>query len=150
MPSRRPARAALEIVALIFVCPGELRAAEWPAFDLDVAVWEISLGRMKMRKPHRVPLAARVLAILKEPRKLTGQGTLLFPSVRSVARCTAENTLNAALRRMGFKNEDMTSHGYGARRLGRACAFQALRRRLAVRPTPPPSMTALVETSANF
>src|SRR5271170_6582264 len=69
---------------------------------------------MKMRKPHRVPLAARVLAILKELRELTGQGTFLFPSVRSVARCMSENTLNAALRRMGFKNEDMTSHGFRA------------------------------------
>jgi integrase len=80
-------RAALELLALTFVRPGELRAAEWAEFDLDAAVWEIPRGRMKMRKPHRVPLAPRVLAILKELRKLTGQGTFLFPSVRSVARC---------------------------------------------------------------
>jgi integrase len=83
----QPARAALEIIALTCVRPGELRAAEWLEFDLDAVAWEIPLGRMKMRKPHRVPLAARVLAILKELRKLTGQGTFLFPSVRSVARC---------------------------------------------------------------
>ena len=94
--------------------PGELRAAEWAEFDLDAAVWEIPAGRMKMRKPHRVPLAPRAVSILKELRKLTGQCKFLFPSVRSVARCMSENTLNAALRRMGFKNEDMTSHGFRA------------------------------------
>jgi integrase len=107
-------RAALELLALTFVRPGELRAAEWAEFDVDAALWEIPLRRMKMRRPHRVPLAARVLAILKELRHLTGHGTFLFPSVRSVARCMSENTLNAALRRMGFKNEDMTSHGFRA------------------------------------
>ena len=107
-------RAALELLALTFVRPGELRAAEWAEFDLDAAVWEIPAGRMKMRKAHRVPLAPRAVAILKELRKLTGQGRFLFPSVRSVARCMSENTLNAALRRMGFKNEDMTSHGFRA------------------------------------
>jgi integrase len=107
-------KAALELLALTFVRPGELRAAEWFEFDLDAAVWEIPAGRMKMRKAHRVPLAPRVLAVLNELRKLTGQDRFLFPSVRSVARCMSENALNAALRRMGFKNEDMTSHGFRA------------------------------------
>jgi integrase len=107
-------RAALELLALTFVRPGELRAAEWVEFNLDAAVWEIPAGRMKMRKAHRVPLAPRVVAVLKELRKSTGQGRFLFPSARSVARCMSENTLNAALRRMGFKNEDMTSHGFRA------------------------------------
>jgi integrase len=107
-------KAALELLALTFVRPGELRAAEWVEFDLDAAVWEIPSGRMKMRKAHRVPLAPRVLAVLNDLRKLTGQGRFLFPSVRSVARCMSENTLNAALRRMGFRNKDMTSHGFRA------------------------------------
>ncbi len=106
--------AALELLALTFVRPGELRAAEWVEFDLENAVWEIPAGRMKMRKPHRVPLAPRAVTILQELRKLTGHGRYLFPSVRSAARCMSENTLNAALRRMGFKNEDMTSHGFRA------------------------------------
>ncbi len=107
-------RAALELLALTFVRPGELRAAEWAEFDLDNAVWEIPAGRMKMRRPHRVPLAPRAVAILHGLRTLTGHGRLLFPSVRSSARCMSENTLNAALRRMGFRNEDMTSHGFRA------------------------------------
>jgi integrase len=106
--------AALELLALTFVRPGELRAAEWAEFDLDNAVWEIPAGRMKMRRPHRTPLALRAMAILHELRQVTGHGRLLFPSVRSSARCMSENTLNAALRRMGFKNEDMTSHGFRA------------------------------------
>jgi|SRR5271166_733244 len=106
--------AALELLALTFVRPGELRGAEWTEFDLDSAIWEIPTGRMKMRRPHRVPLAPRSLVILQELRKLTGHGKLLFPSVRSPSRFMSENTLNAALRRMGFKNEDMTSHGFRA------------------------------------
>jgi integrase len=78
-------RAVLELLALTFVRPGELRAAEWTEIDLDAAVWEIPAGRMKMRKSHCVPLAARAVSILKELHKLTGQCKLLFPSVRSVA-----------------------------------------------------------------
>jgi integrase len=106
--------AALELLALTFVRPGELRAAEWPEFDLDNALWKIPAGRMKMRKPHSVPLALRAVAILRQLKELAGQGKLVFPSVRTAARCMSENTLNAALRRMGFKNEDMTSHGFRA------------------------------------
>jgi len=107
-------RAALELLALTFVRAGELRAAEWVEFDLDGAVWKIPAGRMKMRTAHRVPLAPRAVEVLKELQKSTGQSRFLFPSARSVARCMSENTLNAALRRMGFKNEDMTSHGFRA------------------------------------
>src|SRR5208282_5020772 len=59
-------RAALELLSLTFVRPGELRAAEWVEFDVDAAVWEIPAGRMKMRRVHRVPLAPRALAVLKE------------------------------------------------------------------------------------
>jgi integrase len=107
-------RYALELLALTFVRPGELRAAQWIEIDFDGGVWEIPAGRMKMRRPHRVPLAGRAVEILKALQKLTGQGAFLFPSVRSTARCMSENTLNAALRRMGFTNDDMTSHGFRA------------------------------------
>jgi integrase len=107
-------RIALELLALTFVRPGELRAAEWSEFDLETAVWKIPAGRMKMRKPHSVPLAPRAVAVLRELKGLPGPAKFLFPSVRTAARCMSENTLNAALRRMGFKNEDMTSHGFRA------------------------------------
>ncbi len=95
-------RAALELLALTFVRPGELRAAEWAEFDLEAGVWAIPAEKMKMRRPHRVPLAPRAVAILRELQGITGGGKFLFPSVRSAARCMSENTINAALRRLGF------------------------------------------------
>jgi integrase len=107
-------RIALELLAMTFVRPGELRAAEWSEFDLEGAAWKIPAGRMKMRKVHSVPLAPRAVAALRELKDLPGQGRFLFPSVRTAARCMSENTLNAALRRMGFQNKDMTSHGFRA------------------------------------
>ncbi len=104
--------AALQLLALTFVRPGELRNAEWAEFDLDAAVWTIPAGRMKMRRPHRVPLAPQALDVLKGLHALTGKGKLLFPSVRSLHRCMSENTINAALRRMGYGKDEMTGHGF--------------------------------------
>jgi integrase len=105
-------RAALELLALTFVRPGELRAAEWADFDLEAGIWAIPAERMKMRRPHRVPLAPKALAVLRELQTITGGGKLLFPSVRSAARCMSENTINAALRRLGFAKDEMTGHGF--------------------------------------
>jgi integrase len=104
--------AALELLALTFVRPGELRSAEWAEFELDRAVGSIPAEKMKMRRPHRVPLAPRTLAILRDLHAINGKGRLLFPSVRSSARCMSENTVNAALRRLGFKTDEMTAHGF--------------------------------------
>jgi integrase len=105
-------RAALELLALTFVRPGELRAAEWSEFDLDAALWSIPEEKMKMRRPHRVPLAPRAVAILLDLNTITGRGRFLFPSVRSATRCMSENTINAALRRLGFRQDEMTAHGF--------------------------------------
>jgi integrase len=105
---------ALELLSLTFVRPGELRWATWAEIDLDNAVWSINADRMKMRRAHRVPLAPRAVTILRELRNSTGPGKLLFPSVMSVERPMSENTLNTALRRMGFKQAEMTSHGFRA------------------------------------
>ena len=105
-------RAALELLALTFVRPGELRAAEWAEFDLEAAVWAIPAEKMKMKRPHRVPLAPRAVAILRELQGITGGGKFLFPSIRSTARCMSENTINAALRRLGFAQDEMTGHGF--------------------------------------
>ena len=107
-------RCALQLLALTFVRPGELRAAEWSEFDLEKAEWAIPAARMKMRRPHRVPLARQAIAVLKELQPITGQGKLLFPSVRSASRCISENTINAALRRMGFTKDEMCGHGFRA------------------------------------
>jgi len=104
--------AALELLALTFVRPGELRSAEWIEFDLEGAVWSIPAEKMKMRRPHRVPLAPHAVAILRDLHAITGKGRFLFPSVRSSTRCVSENTINAALRRLGFMQDEMTAHGF--------------------------------------
>jgi integrase len=104
-------KAALELMALTFVRPGELRTAEWSEFDLDAAVWSIAAEKMKMRRPHRVPLAPQALAILR-PHRGISRGRFLFPSIRSQQRCMSENTINAALRRLGFSKDQMTGHGF--------------------------------------
>ncbi|MDE2363443.1 MAG: integrase arm-type DNA-binding domain-containing protein [Hyphomicrobiales bacterium] len=107
-------RIALQLLALTFVRPGELRNAEWSDFALDAAVWSIPAGRMKMRRPHRVSLAPQAVALLRELHALTGRRRLLFPGLRSVERPISENTLNGALRRLGYAQDQMTAHGFRA------------------------------------
>jgi integrase len=107
-------RIALELLALTFVRPGELRSAEWSEFDLDAAIWTISASKMKMRRPHKVPLSRRAVELLHELRGIVRQSRYLFPSLRSADRPMSENTLNAALRRLGYKKDEMTAHGFRA------------------------------------
>jgi integrase len=105
-------RAALQLAPLVFVRPGELRAAEWSEFDLDGAEWKLPAHKMKMRAPHIVPLSSQAVSVLRQLAAFTGRGTLLFPSVRSRHRPMSENTVNAALRRLGYTREQMTGHGF--------------------------------------
>lgn len=107
-------KAALQLMAYLFPRPGELRLAEWPEFDLHTGVWSIPAQRMKMRRPHKVPLAPPAVAILRQLRKITGHGKLVFPSVRSELRPISNNTLNAALRRLGYSPDEATAHGFRA------------------------------------
>ena len=107
-------RAALQLMALLFPRPGELRAAEWVEFDFDKAFWIVPAGRMKMRRPHRVPLSTQAIEILRRLREITGNGTLLFPGVRTEDRPISNNTLNAALRRLGYSKEEASAHGFRA------------------------------------
>ena len=102
----------MELLALTFVRPGELRSAEWSEFDFDRAIWAIPGEKMKMRRPHRVPLASQSLAILCKLKDITRAGRFLFPSARSAGRPMSENTINAALQRLGFKQDEMTAHGF--------------------------------------
>lgn len=106
--------AALKLMALLAPRPGELRLAHWREFDLDTAAWTIPAERMKMRREHRAPLPRQAVAILRELHGLTGRGDLVFPSIRTAARPISENTLNAALRRMGYAQDEMTAHGFRA------------------------------------
>jgi integrase len=107
-------KAALQLMAYLFPRPGELRLAEWAEFDLEKAVWSIPAQRMKMRRPHKVPLSTQAVAILRQLQKITGHGKLAFPSVLSPFRPISENTLNAALRRLGYSKDEATAHGFRA------------------------------------
>ena len=69
---------------------------------------------MKARKEHRVPLAPQAIALLGDLDALTGGRGYLFPSTRSAARAMSENTLNAALRRLGYAQGEVTAHGFRA------------------------------------
>ena len=104
--------AALKLAPLVFVRPIELRAAEWREFDLDAARWSIPDKRMKERLPHVVPLSKQAIAIIEGLEPITGSGLYLFPSLRSPKRPISNNTLNAAMRRLGISKEEMTAHGF--------------------------------------
>lgn len=108
------AKLALQIAPHVFVRPGELRHAEWSEFDFDKALWTIPAEKTKMRKPHHVPLSRQVLAIFKELRAVTGPEGYVFPSVRTRSRPMSENTINGALRRLGYTSDEMTAHGFRA------------------------------------
>lgn len=103
---------ALKLAPLVFVRPGELRCAEWVEFDLDNAEWRIPAERMKMREQHIVPLARQTLDILRTLHAVNGHGKYLFPSMRTDLRPISNNTVNAALRRLGYGKEEMTGHGF--------------------------------------
>ncbi len=103
---------ALKLSPHVFQRPGEIRQMEWAEVDFDKAVWTIPEIKMKMRQPHVVPLSKQAVAILREMRGLSGSGRYVFPSVRTRARPISDNTVNAALRRMGYSKDQMTAHGF--------------------------------------
>jgi integrase len=103
---------ALKLAPLVFVRPGELRYAVWNEFDLKDATWRIPASRMKMKAAHLVPLSKQAIALLGELWQWSGDGTLLFPSIRSPLKPISDNTLNAALRRLGYADTEMTAHGF--------------------------------------
>lgn len=103
---------ALKLAPLVFVRPGELRQAEWCEFNLETAEWRIPAERMKMPSVHIVPLSKQAISILHELKVLTGNSKYVFPSVRTDSRPMSDNTVNAALRRLGYTSEEMTGHGF--------------------------------------
>lgn len=107
-------KVALHLLPHVFVRPGELRHAEWGDFDLEKAVWVIPPHKTKMRRPHSIPLSRQTIAILGAIEHGADYSSFLFPSLRSVERPMSENTINAALRRMGFAQDEMTGHGFRA------------------------------------
>jgi integrase len=112
-------RCALQLAPLVFVRPGELRKAEWREFDLDKPEWRVPAERLKMKEQHIVPLSRQAVEILRELEPLTNLQLrrsdgrcYVFPGVRSPERPMSENTILAALRRMGYGKEEMTGHGF--------------------------------------
>ncbi len=103
---------ALRLAPIVFVRPGELRHAEWCEIDIEGKEWRIPANKMKMRVQHIVPLSRQAITIIEEVRPLTGHGNYLFPSARTLDRPMSENTVNAALRRLGYTKEELTGHGF--------------------------------------
>jgi integrase len=105
---------ALKLAPHVFVRPGELRQAEWEEIDLEAGVWKIAASKMKMRQPHMVPLSRQAIAILRAAQALTGRHRYVFASLYPGKRPMSENTINAALRRLGYSGDEMTAHGFRA------------------------------------
>ena len=105
---------ALRLAPHVFVRPGELRRAEWTEIDLAMKVWKIAAAKMKMRQPHLVPLSRQAIEILLQAKSLTGHHRYVFASLYPGDRPMSENTVNAALRRLGYKGDEMTGHGFRA------------------------------------
>ena len=105
-------QSALRLAPLVFVRPGELRMAEWSEIEMEAGEWRIPAARMKGRRQHIVPLATQAVAILKELQPMTGGGRFVFPGERTPDRCMSNNTMNAALRRLGYSTDQMTGHGF--------------------------------------
>jgi integrase len=107
-------RCALVLLAYCFPRPGELRLAQWNEVHLKERVWIVPETRAKMRRAHRIPLSPQAIAIFKELKEITGDGRLCFPGERSSTRSISDNSLNAALRTLGYDGETHTAHGFRA------------------------------------
>lgn len=105
---------ALRIAPHVFLRPGELRQAKWSEIDFAEKVWRVPAERMKMKQPHAVPLSRQVLFILQDLRSIARTSEFLFPALHTTRRPISDNTLNVALRRLGFEHDEMTSHGFRA------------------------------------
>ncbi|MGE0184033.1 MAG: tyrosine-type recombinase/integrase [Parvularculaceae bacterium] len=107
-------RAGLQLLAILFPRPGELRLAEWREFDFEKAIWTVPAARMKMRRAHKSPLPRQAIAILRDLRAEIGEGRLAFPGLRSLEMPMSDGAMNAALRRMGYPKDEVTPHGFRA------------------------------------
>jgi integrase len=108
------AKCALRLAPLVFVRPGELRQAEWEEINFDNSEWRIPAEKMKMKDPHIIPLSEQAVAILDEIYPITCRSRYVFPSIRTNLRPMSNNTILAALRRMGYAKDEMSGHGFRA------------------------------------
>lgn len=103
---------ALRLIPYVFVRPGELRHAEWSEFDFKEKLWKIPASKMKMREDFVLPLSKQAIEILEETKAVASKSKYIFPSLRSGSRPMSENTINGALRRMGYDKDTMSGHGF--------------------------------------
>lgn len=105
---------ALKLAPHVFLRPGELRQAKWSEIDFTDNIWRIPAERMKMKRPHTVPLSRQSLCLLRDLRAVARDGEFVFPALHTTKRSICENTLNVALRRLGYGSDEMTSQGFRA------------------------------------
>lgn len=105
-------KAALQFLALTMARPVEVRLMRRPEIIWPKAIWRIPADRMKMRRPHDVPLSRQALAVLRDIWEVSEHQQLVFPSIRSAVKPLSENAMNSALRRMGYLSEEVCSHGF--------------------------------------
>ena len=105
-------KAAMKFQILTCVRPGEVRGARQTELDIGKAVWRIPAERMKMRRPHDVPLSRQALKVLEDISPYSDDAGLVFPAIRSKEKQLSENAFNSALRRMGFAKDEVTAHGF--------------------------------------
>ncbi|MCP5173750.1 MAG: integrase arm-type DNA-binding domain-containing protein [Moraxellaceae bacterium] len=103
---------ALKLAPLVFVRPSELRGALWADIDLEAKEWRYHVHKTKT--DHIVPLSSQATKLLAELKAISSHSPYVFPSVRSNQRTMSENTINAALRRLGYTSEQMCGHGFRA------------------------------------
>ncbi len=103
---------ALRLSAHLALRPKEIRCMKWAYVDFENRKIVIPAEEMKMREEHIVPISDQVLGYLEELRSLSGKDVYVFPNSVYYDRCMSENTVNTALRRLGFEKEDMTAHGF--------------------------------------
>lgn len=104
-------RVALRVLILTGVRPGELRKAEWSEINFDTGVWEIPAEKMKMRRPHIVPLSEQVIDLLKQIHPISGSYQYVFPSRTDYRKHISDMALNTMIRRMGYSGR-ATGHGF--------------------------------------
>lgn len=107
-------RAALQLIALTMTRPGDVRGLRRSEINFDRAIWSIPAERMKMRRPHDVPLSKQAIKVLKDVWPLSENGELVLPSIRSWKKPLSDAAMNSALRRMGYSQDEMTAHGFRA------------------------------------
>ena len=114
-------RAALQLQPMLLLRPGELRFAQWDEISIEKAIWLVPGVRMKREKagklnggPHFVPLPKQAIEVFKSLQPFTGSGGYVFRGERHHDRPMSENSVNAALRALGFANDEVVGHGFRA------------------------------------